>query len=93
MTSTIEEINIDKKVDEPKKVTYVSVESYLRKNFPMIQGEFKVDYNILWERHYRINFWAYSHENIRISSNFISRSFFVIIEKDGEHFTHKSWGK
>ena len=86
---------LDKKEDKAEKVIEISIEDYLKKEFPLLKKiEYKIDFNFLWgddkktKCYYRINFWAKREKDGKrelswLRDNYINRSYFVKIIKDG----------
>lgn len=73
-----------------KKSLLISKKEYLCTNFPLEEGEFKVDYKEVAPNCFRINFWKQEEREEALSSfkaNFISRSYYVVLKKDGN-----KWG-
>jgi len=74
----------------PTKV--VSHDQYLRENFPVSTGEYKVDYKPVGDNNFRINFWSYRDTKGASSfsrDSYISRSHYVVLTKKDISWSHK----
>lgn len=62
-----------------------SQEEYLKREFPLLVGEFRIDFHDVGKNRFRINCWERNLEEDRVFySNKISRSYYVILKiKDG----------
>ena len=68
----------------------VTVEAYLKENFPLGVGEYQVDYKPVGENRFRINFWSYTPESkgMFMRGSRITRSHYVVLKKDGLSWNH-----
>ncbi len=92
---------LEKEDNKTEKVIEISIEDYLKKEFPLLKKiEYKADFNFLWgdkkktKCYYRINFWAKRKKDGKkelswLKDNYINRSFFVEIMKDGLNWKYK----
>ncbi len=87
----------EKKIKE--ELIEISAEDYLKKEFTLLKNvEYKIDFHLLWKNnknsYYRINFWARKEKENKekfscFQSNYINRSYFVKLIKDGINWKHE----
>lgn len=86
------------KVQEEKKTETDSVENlvpqsqYLKENFPIETGEYKVDYRPVGKNKFRINFWSKRENSKAISlicDSYISRSHYVVLKRNNLSWSHE----
>ena len=74
---------------EIKVISSETDEQYLKKTFLRSEDEFQVDFKLVGENRFRINFWVQRNKNNdTIPDNFISRSFYVVLKKCGTEWSH-----
>ena len=84
---------MEQTLEKPKKdytkLTEETVEEYLRKNFPIKEGEKDVKYCKVGTNNFRINFYKEKDGVNFFKSYYINRSFYVILSKKKKSWKHK----
>lgn len=82
---------LEKKKPIEEDTSIQEIEDFLRKEFPLKNGESKVKYCRVTELNYRINFYINTTSDKFVSSNEVGRTFFVTLKKvKGRYFIHKN---
>ncbi len=71
-----------------KDVALKSIKVYLMENFPLQEGESKVDFKPVGENNFRVNFWSKIKDG-PWSEYDIARSYYVVCEVVNGNWTHK----
>jgi len=92
MQSSIIDNKIKKKKEEkePLLIQEETQEKYLRRHFLRNKEEYRVDFNLVGENRFRINFWKYiDNKNSYYKNSFISRSYYVVLSKKDLSWSHE----